>query len=478
MAKYHTESRLKRVLKKVTRPQSGWTDESDKVMGLADGTVLTGIPGMVYVRDPANGQVLTVYNSVAPTDRPGLQVRVGKLVGESIYRIKGMRDAYGVPAGGSSGSDHSHDNLFMSRERFLPFLVLPIAGGGHVVQIYGDVIARADRTFSWVPNQTLDLSAYVPTSGAKYVLIEADDDGNINVVDGTPVDAKELLTPANIPAHTEGSKPSCAVRLFVGQTQLYRDPNSINDFIDVRSLTSGGGGGGSSFDIHALDEKTVIVDDDEFPLADSEDSFGAKKVTKLTLTNDFIQSVLAGGGEEIINPEFDGNADGWDLGTGWTYDDHGVVHTPGNEEPMSQSGSLLVDVQYSVLVATEGSTGSIFVNLGDDTDPVEIPAGGSFDGWIRYRSDDPYKIIITPTSDFDGKVIAAFASRWQSVQDAPGDGIVYGRKAFKWFALMNPTPPSTASSLGEKGQMAVDSDYLYICVDENTWKRVELSSWT
>lgn len=260
MAKFHIQSRLKRALRKVTKPQSGWLDESDKVIGLANGTVLTGVPGMIYVRDPANGQVLTVYNTVAPTDRPGLQVRVGKLVGESIYRVKGMRDSYGIPAGGSSGSDHSHENLFISRERFLPFIVLPISGGGHVVQIYGDLIIKADRTFTWIEHQTLDLSSSVPTDGtAKYVLIEADDDGVINVVDGTPVAAKELLTPADIPAHTDGSKPSCAVRLFDGQTQLYRDPASINDFVDVRSLTSGGGGGSGSGDM----TKAVYDTDDD-----------------------------------------------------------------------------------------------------------------------------------------------------------------------------------------------------------------------
>ena len=235
-------SRLRRAGKRVQQPQSGWIDESYKVVGRADGTVLTGIAGMIYVRDLQNGQVLTVYNAVAPTDRPGLIVRVGRLVGESIYRVKGMRDSHGVPAGGGQISPHSHTDLFISRERFLPFLVLPIKDAGHTVQIYGDTLIKDDLSFGWVENQTLDLSSYVPAAGVKYVLIEADDDGVINVVDGTLVDAKELLTPADIPAHTAGSKPSCAVRLFDGQTQLYRDPNSISDFVDVRSLTSGGGG--------------------------------------------------------------------------------------------------------------------------------------------------------------------------------------------------------------------------------------------
>lgn len=39
------------------------------------------------------------------------------------------------------------------------------------------------------------------------------------------------------------------------------------------------------------------------------------------------------------------------------------------------------------------------------------------------------------------------------------------------------TVPSTASSTGVQGQIAVDSSYVYLCVATNTWKRSALSSW-
>ena len=39
------------------------------------------------------------------------------------------------------------------------------------------------------------------------------------------------------------------------------------------------------------------------------------------------------------------------------------------------------------------------------------------------------------------------------------------------------TAPSTASSTGVVGQIARDTDYLYVCVATNTWKRVSLSTW-
>ena len=38
--------------------------------------------------------------------------------------------------------------------------------------------------------------------------------------------------------------------------------------------------------------------------------------------------------------------------------------------------------------------------------------------------------------------------------------------------------PATATSLGITGQLAIDSVYLYICINTNTWKRITLGAWT
>lgn len=39
------------------------------------------------------------------------------------------------------------------------------------------------------------------------------------------------------------------------------------------------------------------------------------------------------------------------------------------------------------------------------------------------------------------------------------------------------TPPATATSTGIKGQIAYDSNYIYLCVADNIWRRVAISSW-
>lgn len=43
--------------------------------------------------------------------------------------------------------------------------------------------------------------------------------------------------------------------------------------------------------------------------------------------------------------------------------------------------------------------------------------------------------------------------------------------------LTQPTIPATAIDTGSPGQIAWDTDYIYVCVATDTWKRVLISSW-
>jgi len=38
--------------------------------------------------------------------------------------------------------------------------------------------------------------------------------------------------------------------------------------------------------------------------------------------------------------------------------------------------------------------------------------------------------------------------------------------------------PASASASGTRGEIAWDSSYIYVCVDDDTWKRVAISTWT
>ncbi len=45
------------------------------------------------------------------------------------------------------------------------------------------------------------------------------------------------------------------------------------------------------------------------------------------------------------------------------------------------------------------------------------------------------------------------------------------------IAIQNSKTPSNASDTGQAGQICWDTNYLYVCVASNTWKRIALSSW-
>lgn len=37
--------------------------------------------------------------------------------------------------------------------------------------------------------------------------------------------------------------------------------------------------------------------------------------------------------------------------------------------------------------------------------------------------------------------------------------------------------PDTSSDAGTQGMFSYDSSYLYVCVEQDTWKRITLSTW-
>ncbi len=43
--------------------------------------------------------------------------------------------------------------------------------------------------------------------------------------------------------------------------------------------------------------------------------------------------------------------------------------------------------------------------------------------------------------------------------------------------IVNSKTPATASSIGDVGQICWDTNYVYVCVATNTWKRSALATW-
>lgn len=74
---------------------------------------------------------------------------------------------------------------------------------------------------------------------------------------------------------------------------------------------------------------------------------------------------------------------------------------------------------------------------------------------------------------------ALVPSNIPSIMASPGNigetapAKIYGTE----LRVITPVVPAASTSAGVKGDIAWDSDYVYVCVNTNTWKRVPLTTW-
>ena len=62
---------------------------------------------------------------------------------------------------------------------------------------------------------------------------------------------------------------------------------------------------------------------------------------------------------------------------------------------------------------------------------------------------------------------------WADISDGVG-GFHIGGKILR---IAQSKTPASASATGNTGEICWDSNYLYVCIATNTWKRVALSTW-
>jgi hypothetical protein len=215
--------------------RSGGRKKISAWIGASVTQIETGIPGLLYAR-LNNGQVITIINSIAPAVF-NYPVKIARN-SSGAWEVVELRQAYSVPLPLSNFHHGQHeypgpDVVNVRDAQFLPFVVLP--NSGFTVSIFGGIFKLGGVRYL-LQNQTLDLSASQPAAGAIWVLIEVDSTGALNVVAGTEVEGKELLTVDNIPDNSAGGWDLCAIRLYAGQTSIQRDPrdNNTNDFVDLR----------------------------------------------------------------------------------------------------------------------------------------------------------------------------------------------------------------------------------------------------
>lgn len=243
-------------------------------LGDANGTVKT-TNRRVYAR-LYNGDIIELVNQRVPNvpDRP---VLIGyDPLNPNTLQVLGSWEVYqdDLETYGDVGEHHAThewdgpDTTWIRGEQFRPFLVTPYSG--LTVQIFGGLLLGP---YGWVTvsEQTMDLSAYQPTAGAVYLLLQVDlSTGDVEVKEGFPVSDKNVLTDEEIPDPDDEYYPLAIVRLYDGQDELHYTRTN-NDFKDPR--WAGFASVAGSFDVGAaLDnaaEDTGLNDADKFGFFDS-----------------------------------------------------------------------------------------------------------------------------------------------------------------------------------------------------------------
>jgi hypothetical protein len=203
---------------------------------LGDGNGLVAVPNLVkrvYVRMP-DGHAAMVFNDDRVPLTNNLPVVVGyDYINPSLFQVLGLRQTYngnengGYPSLGMHHASHEY---------------LADHGGQDVVnvhtrqmQVYNSPIFTSSGWKS-AALFSIDLTAHVPASGARYVLVSQALDGSLVATAGVTVAIRTYLQLSNIPTPPVNARPIGAVVLEHGQTTITED-RERQDIVDLRFPT-------------------------------------------------------------------------------------------------------------------------------------------------------------------------------------------------------------------------------------------------
>lgn len=251
--------RTKQLFKKaISAEASDWFVRLPARLGNIDGAVETGTRGLYHARLAFSGQPVEVQNLIGTPPTFDLHVIVGSTkLQPSVWLIVEQLEDYDEPATSGEIQYHAsqhgwnHGDMLAVDPRQITYLSAQVAdGAAFLLNVYGGFLLTSDGAYVQVDNQTLDLSGYALTAGAKLAVIEADVDGVLSVNLGSDFGAPELATVASLPAPASYKQPVFAVLLYENQEELsnddimylspyrlpsdsapYDDPTAANDFL-------------------------------------------------------------------------------------------------------------------------------------------------------------------------------------------------------------------------------------------------------
>lgn len=218
-------SEVKRALINLAREHgSDWLGEMGAWLGNLDGVVETGTAGQYYARI-ASGQVVTAKNAAFVPPIFDLHVLIRRSrIQPNIWQITEVIEDYNVPAAqgliplhAEQHEEQGSDRLALDRKQIIQ-LTCRVSDTWEVT-VYGATVPTASG-IALIENQTVDLSSYVVTTGAKFVSIETDDDGILSVHEGAVFAAPQVATVSDIPVPDPGKYMLAYVLFYEGQTEL------------------------------------------------------------------------------------------------------------------------------------------------------------------------------------------------------------------------------------------------------------------
>lgn len=254
---------IKRKVEKLFKRANGeWEQVTTAALGNGDGVVRSDTDGLIYAR-LRNGETVKVYNDIAPDDFD-VRVLIGRKKEQpTLWRVIAVRDAYAIPQA-PRVKYHAEQHMFrapdeipIDRKQIIQLTIIVSDGAAFAVTVYGGVIRTASG-IARVDTQPMDLSSYVPATGAVFVSIEADSGGDLSVNTGTGFASPAIALPSYVPIPDAGKYMIGFVLLWEAMEELTDDEIAVP--FPLAADYSGLGGGTQ---IHDADEETTLADDDE-----------------------------------------------------------------------------------------------------------------------------------------------------------------------------------------------------------------------
>ena len=214
-------------------------------LGTSDGTI--DVPGrakMSYVT-LVDGSIVEAWRGNIPPI-PDLPVIVGQERPKARLKILRYNDVFPSPPAFPEVGEHAethrylsptggYDPLYVELRQFMPLRVE--AAGGYSINVYSGIVRLDGEWLQYTGTGAtpIDLTASIPTSGARWVLVSIYNNAGMATIattNGTQR-ALNLLTVADIPTTPDDHRPLAAVRLYLGQLAI-TESRQTQDILDLR----------------------------------------------------------------------------------------------------------------------------------------------------------------------------------------------------------------------------------------------------